>query len=71
MSWSTRPYAASHHLALFTAFCQALVDDPEVFERLGFTGGSGSSLIDPCLSLDFFVDDTAEIMGTQVCVIVS
>lgn len=45
---------------------QAIVDDPEIFESLGFCG-SGSSLGATCLTFDFFVDDTAEIMGTQVC----
>lgn len=44
---------------------QAIVDDPEVFQSLGFCG-SGSALGATCLTIDFFVDDTAEIMGTQV-----
>lgn len=46
--------------------CQAIVDDPDVFESQGFTGGPGSSLADPCLVFDFVVDSQAEIMGTQV-----
>lgn len=40
---------------------QALFTQPEVFESLGFT-----TLTEPCLVNDFFVDSTAEIMGTQV-----
>lgn len=44
---------------------QAIVEAPEVFENLGFTGGS--SLADPCLTVDFIIDDQADIMGTQVC----
>ncbi|CAM9275156.1 unnamed protein product [Laminaria digitata] len=47
------------------SFSAALVDTPEVFQDLGFTGGSGSSMTEPCLSLDFFIDDTPEIVGTQ------
>lgn len=47
-------------------FCQAIVDGTEIFESLGFTAGSGSSLGAPCLTFDFIVDDSAEIMGTQV-----
>ncbi|CAM9196585.1 unnamed protein product [Laminaria digitata] len=39
----------------------AILTQPEVFESLGFT-----TLTEPCLVLDFVIDDTAEIMGTQV-----
>lgn len=45
---------------------QAIVDHPEIFTSLGFTGGPGISLRDPCLIVDFIVDSQAEIMGTQV-----
>lgn len=45
---------------------QAIVDNPELFESVGITGGSGSSLSDPCLIYDFNIDLTAEVMGTQV-----
>ena len=46
--------------------CQANVDNPELFEGVGITGGSGSSLSDPCLLFNFSLDVTAEVMGTQV-----
>eukprot|EP00752_Nemacystus_decipiens_P008410 g7520.t1 len=44
----------------------ALVDNPSIFEDLGFIAPEGSSLAIPCMSLNFAVDSTAEIMGTQV-----
>lgn len=46
---------------------QALVDAPSIFEDLGFTRGENSLLGDRCIDINFFIDDTAEIMGTQVC----
>lgn len=58
---------SSPSFSLCELLLQALVDDPGVFEDLGFTADSGSSLNDPCLTFDFVVDSTAEIMGTQVC----
>lgn len=45
---------------------QALVDNPSIFEDLGFIAPEGSFMADPCISQDFTVDSTAEIMGTQV-----
>lgn len=37
------------------------MDQPELFESLGFTGGS-----EACLGIDFVLDRAAEVMGTQV-----
>ena len=45
---------------------QAAVDNPAVFEDLGFTAGENGLLLDQCVQGNFFVDFTAEIMGTQV-----
>lgn len=45
---------------------QALVDNPSLYEDLGFTAPEGSFLADPCIRADFAVDGEAEIMGTQV-----
>ena len=45
---------------------QSLVDNPSIFEDLGFVAPEGSFLAEPCISLNFTVDGTAEIMGTQV-----
>lgn len=59
----SRPFPFSPRLG---RVLQAIVDNPELFTSLGFTGGPGSSLTDPCLVLDFVVDSQAEIMGTQV-----
>ena len=42
------------------------MDNPSIFEDVGFFAPEGSFLADPCISLDFTVDGTAEIMGTQV-----
>ncbi|CAM9756068.1 unnamed protein product [Scytosiphon promiscuus] len=46
---------------------QALMDEPSIFEDLGFTLGEGEEglLAESCIQFDFFVDSTAEIMGTQ------
>ncbi|CAN0244602.1 unnamed protein product [Scytosiphon promiscuus] len=46
---------------------RALVDEPSIFEDLGFTPGEGDDglLAESCIQFDFFVDSTAEIMGTQ------
>ncbi|CAN0226079.1 unnamed protein product, partial [Ascophyllum nodosum] len=55
---------------VYTLFA-AVVDDPSVFEKLGFSGADGASednpvpLGIPCLQLQFASDSTAEIMGTQ------
>lgn len=56
------------HLCLSARFFanQALVDEPSIFEDLGFTAGENSLLADSCVKFNFFIDDTAEIMGTQV-----
>lgn len=51
---------------LVVLFDQAIVDNPELFESVGITGGSGSSLSDPCLLYDFVLDINSEVMGTQV-----
>lgn len=48
------------------ADAKALVDNPSIFEDLGFIAPGGSFLGEPCYSQDFTVDSTAEIMGTQV-----
>eukprot|EP00904_Undaria_pinnatifida_P002394 jgi/Undpi1/12155/HiC_scaffold_5.g01831.m1 len=45
----------------------AIVDYPEVFSDVGFTGGSGASLSDQCLVYDFVMDTASEVMGTQNC----
>lgn len=45
---------------------QAFVDDPSMFEDLGFVTPEGSFLAEPCMRFNFTVDGTAEIMGTQV-----
>lgn len=45
---------------------QALLDAPSIFEDLGFTPGENNLLADSCVNFNFFIDDTAEIMGTQV-----
>lgn len=58
------PSLSRPSLCIFT-FCQAIVDAPEEFESLGFTGGA--TLNEPCLTVDFFIDDTADIMGPEVC----
>lgn len=42
---------------------QALFTQPEIFQSLGFT-----TLTVPCLTFDFAIDSTAEIMGTQVII---
>lgn len=43
------------------------MDEPSIFEDLGFTPGEGEDglLAESCIAINFFVDDTAEIMGTQ------
>ncbi|CAN0082397.1 unnamed protein product [Ectocarpus sp. 6 AP-2014] len=51
-------------LDMYTLFA-ALVDDESIFTDLGFTPGEGSLLADSCIQFNFFVDDAAEIMGTQ------
>ncbi|CAM9756137.1 unnamed protein product [Scytosiphon promiscuus] len=53
-------------LDVYTLFA-ALVDEPSIFEDLGFTPGEGEDglLADSCIQFDFVVDDAAEIMGTQ------
>ncbi|CAN0412526.1 unnamed protein product [Ascophyllum nodosum] len=49
----------------------AIVDAPQAFTELGFrepqdaVEGDPVPLSTPCLKLDFFIDDNAEIMGTQ------
>ena len=48
------------------------MDAPQAFTELGFrepqdaVEGDPVPLSTPCLKLDFFIDDNAEIMGTQV-----
>ncbi|CAM9781267.1 unnamed protein product, partial [Ascophyllum nodosum] len=55
---------------VYTLFA-AVVDDPSVFEKLGFSGADGASednpvpLGIPCLQFQFASDSTADIMGTQ------
>lgn len=52
---------------MLAAFCdKSIVDRPELFEELGFSADEGLSLASPCLTYNFAVDYTAEIMGTQV-----
>eukprot|EP00752_Nemacystus_decipiens_P008408 g7518.t1 len=43
----------------------AIVDNPSIYEELGFVAPEGGILAEPCIRLDFTVDGTAEIMGTQ------
>lgn len=42
------------------------MDNTSLFEDLGFVAPEGSFLSAPCISQNFSVDSTAEIMGTQV-----
>lgn len=42
------------------------LDNPSIFEDLGFTVGENGLLLDPCVTGNFVVDFQAEIMGTQV-----
>lgn len=42
------------------------MDDPSIFEDLGFFAPEGYFMADPCIVSDFTVDHTADIMGTQV-----
>lgn len=41
-----------------------MVDEPSIFEDLGFIAPEGSFLAEPCIAVNFTVDSTAEIMGT-------
>eukprot|EP00903_Cladosiphon_okamuranus_P016937 g15612.t1 len=47
------------------ALTSALKDNPAVFEELGFIAPEGSFMGDPCISPDFTIDHTADIMGMQ------
>ncbi|CAM9971094.1 unnamed protein product [Scytosiphon promiscuus] len=51
----------------FYTLLAALVDEPSIFEDLGFTPGEGDDglLAESCIQLDFVIDEMAEIMGTQ------
>lgn len=58
--------AINPHVISVLTETQALVDEPSIFEDLGFIAPEGSFLGEPCIAVNFAVDSTAEIMGTQV-----